>query len=243
MTQSRIYTSQSLVVSQKVELEKAASHHLLRVLRMRKGQSIVLFNGDGRELIGSIISTDEGKVVVDLLQEQLPEVESPIHIHLAQGVSRGERMDFVMQKAVELGVSEITPIITERCNVKLDAKRWQKKCQHWLGVIISACEQSGRCCIPKLHEPIKYHEFLQNEHSALKLICDPHDADGLKIKRDHISSCCLLIGPEGGFTELEVSSAHSNGFDSIKLGPRILRTETAAMVALAVVQSQIGDLI
>ncbi len=176
------------------------------------------------------------------------ECESPLRITLAQGISRGERMDYTLQKSVELGVSRIIPLSTERCGVKFDAKRAAKRLQHWQGVIISACEQSGRNDIPEILPTISLHAWLDahrvpcQQQEALRLLLHPRATQSLRQLTPPTGEISLLIGPEGGLSDNEIDMATQCGFEGIQLGPRVLRTETAGVAALAALQSYWGDL-
>jgi 16S rRNA (uracil1498-N3)-methyltransferase len=169
------------------------------------------------------------------------DIESPLSLTLIQGISRGDRMDYTLQKAVELGVNKIVPVTTERCNVQLSGQRAQKKVDHWQGVIISASEQSGRCRLPTLASVISFDEMLVKFNSGSRLILEPTAVLGFKSLPVQMETS-MLIGPEGGFSDEEVDTAVKQGFQAIKFGPRILRTETAAVSALAVLQAMWGDL-
>jgi 16S rRNA (uracil1498-N3)-methyltransferase len=172
----------------------------------------------------------------------LVENESPLNIHLAQGISRGDRMDFTLQKSVELGVNTITPIFTERCGVKLSGERLEKKHQQWQKIVISACEQSGRCAVPIVATPIYLADWLAQETAALKLNLHPkaeHSIMNLPIENQRVR---LLIGPEGGLSDDEIANANKAGFHDVLLGPRVLRTETAALTAITALQCRYGDL-
>ena len=223
-------------------LDEKASHHLARVLRAAIGEEITLFNGEGGEYRAVIRAISKKQVDVELLQFSSRTVESPVHLILAQGIARGEKMDFVIQKAVELGVSEIYPIITERCNVRLDKEREQKRLEHWRAVVISACEQCGRNQLPILHAPMLLPAWLQALRAELKFILLPQVERKLKAHSTTAKQISLLIGPEGGLSEQEITAAQAADFIALNLGPRVLRTETAALTALAVLQFQFGDI-
>lgn len=238
----RIYQSGPYESGQRVTLSPEASQHVAVVLRMQVGAQLCLFSGDNREFDATIDVVKKKQVIVLVGLVREVNKESPLIIHLAQAISKGERMEWVMQKSVELGVHSISPIITDRCVVKLDAERMAKKVQQWQAIVIAACEQSGRNLVPKVHQPIHLSRYLIEVESNLKLILHPW---GNKTWRDYKFECSdisLLIGPEGGFSEDEVLSAVSQGFAPLSLGPRILRTETAAITALSVLQAVGGDL-
>jgi 16S rRNA (uracil1498-N3)-methyltransferase len=235
----RIYQAQPLATGM-IKLDENGSHHLSRVLRAVIGDEIILFNGEGGEYHAVIRHIAKKNVEAEIIKFVDRNVESPVKIILAQGIARGEKMDFVIQKAVEMGVSEIVPIISERCNVRLDKEREQKRLQHWQAVVISACEQSGRNSIPKLHPQIELNQWLQNVKADLKLVLSPHADTKLESVR-HATSAVILIGPEGGLSDAEIAESQKNGFAALQLGPRVLRTETAALAALAVLQFAVGD--
>ncbi len=226
-----------------LRLEEKASHHLAKVLRIAVGDDIILFNGEGGEYAAVIRAVSKKFVEAELVAFHPREVESPLKISLAQGIARGEKMDFIIQKAVELGVSEIFPIITERCNVRLDYEREQKRMQHWQAVVVSACEQSGRNHVPMIHAPQSLSAWLQDCKTELKYILSPHVSQKLKTQNQNPASIAILIGPEGGLSESEMTMAAKHDFTALNLGPRVLRTETAALAALAVLQFELGDFV
>ncbi len=164
-----------------------------------------------------------------------------MHIHLGQAISRGERMDYTLQKSVELGVQIITPLFTERCGVDLQGERLEKRMQHWQQVIISACEQSGRCYIPELKAPCSLEKWLMELKVDLAWIMDPRASTPLSAIQKSVGRVALLCGPEGGLSELELDQAKQHGLLGLLMGPRILRTETAALTALSLLQAQWGD--
>lgn len=218
------------------------SHHLLRVLRLEAGESLLLFNGNGREYLAVLEGPAKKQARVLVQSSRQADRESNLHITLGQGISRGERMDFVVQKSVELGVESISPLWTKRSQVQLSGKRLDKRLSHWRGVIRSACEQSGRVCLPQLNDATKLADWYSaNRKKALQLVLDPAASLQLSdLTPDR--EIRILIGPEGGLDNDEISMAEANGFKRIRLGPRILRTETAALATLAAVQTLWGDL-
>ena len=169
----RIFVDAQLATDATLQLDKEPANHLANVLRLKPGHPVVLFNGDGNEYSAEIHEISKKNTTVLISARLGISVESPLSIHLAQGVSKGERMDFVMQKSTELGVTDITPIITERCPVRLNQERWEKKHQHWQKVIASACEQCGRNTLPKLHFPVSYRDFINQSTNQLRLILHP----------------------------------------------------------------------
>lgn len=237
----RIYTPQPLAINQLMPLDDDAANHVGRVLRMQPEQQLQLFNGDGNNYAATLTEVSKKQVIVTINQVAANPVESPLHIHLGQAISRGDRMDFAIQKAVELGVSDITPLFTERCGVKLDGERLAKRTGQWQKIVVSACEQSGRSVIPKVHPAISLEQWLHQPTNSLQLTLDPRASATIKTltPSQHIR---LVIGPEGGFTDAEVAATGQAGFTGIQLGPRVLRTETAALSAISALQLQFGDL-
>lgn len=239
---TRIYQRTALSPSSTLILDDQAAHHVSRVLRAKIGDSLVIFNGEGGEYLAKITHIDKKKVEVKIGEFDAREVESPLHIHLAQGIARGEKMDFIMQKAVELGTTAITPLITTRCNVRLDKDREEKRYKHWQAVIIGASEQSGRNRLPTLSGPVDLTEWLAKVKADYRFILSPHEEKSVLPKAIPAgSSIILLIGPEGGFTDEEVAFAIKNGFIPMCLGKRVLRTETASIAAISALQTLFGD--
>lgn len=237
----RIYTSQILQENAELELEERAAHYLLKVLRMDAGRELVLFDGQGGEFPSVIADKTKSRVVVRTGIKQDINRESPLDTHLGIGISRGERMDWVLQKAAELGVTAITPVFSERTEVKLSGDRLDKRLQHWQNILISACEQCQRNILPILHLPCQLGEFLANNTAEQRFVLH-HRADTRLGDIPRPSSVSLLIGPEGGLSEDEIALASQYNFSPLKLGERVLRTETAPIAALAVIQHLWGDL-
>ena len=221
------------------ELPEAQAHYIGRVLRLNAGAAVQLFDGSGIEFIGEITEVDKKQVRVALSEQIAGQPESPLRIHLGQGLSRGERMDWAIQKATELGVSEITPIVSERCEVRLKDERADKRLAHWRQIAISACEQSGRSSVPMIQPPMALTDWLQQSSAELKLVLHPV-AQALS-SHNKPASLAFLIGPEGGLNDSEVTQAQAAGFLAARLGPRVLRTETAPVVALSIAQQLWGD--
>ncbi|WP_294739260.1 16S rRNA (uracil(1498)-N(3))-methyltransferase [uncultured Pseudomonas sp.] len=221
------------------ELPQDQAHYISRVLRMSEGDAVQLFDGSGQEFRASLLEVGKKRVVVQVSETFAGQVESPLQIHLGQGLSRGERMDWAIQKATELGVNEITPIFSDRCEVRLKDERADKRLQHWRQVAISACEQCGRSTVPVIHPPLLLADWLKQAEADLKLVLHPV-AEPL-VSHAKPGSLAFLIGPEGGLTDGEVETAKGAGFHSARLGPRVLRTETAPVVALSVAQQLWGD--
>lgn len=221
-----------------LDLPEAQAHYVGRVLRMPVGATVRVFDGSGPEYEGELVKVGKKQVRVEL-RECLPGLPEPrLHIHLGQGLSRGERMDWAIQKATELGVAQITPIISERCEVRLKDERADKRLAHWRQIAISACEQCGRSVIPSIHPPTPLQEWLAVE-AELKLVLHPV-AEPMSTHRPP-STLAFLIGPEGGLNDAEIELARSAGFQPARLGPRVLRTETAPVAALSVAQLLWGD--
>jgi 16S rRNA (uracil1498-N3)-methyltransferase len=221
----------------------SAGNHIARVLRLRAGDGLTLFNGRGGEYGGRIEEMHRDSVRVSVLEHRDEERESPFHLTLAQGISRGERMDWVVQKATELGVSRIVPLFTERSVVHLDEKQAAKKVQHWRAIAIAACEQSGRNQVPEIDTPISLYDLLeQRTAGAVALLLSPGAALRITDVPAAEAGATVLIGPEGGLAQVEQETALRSGFTPVRLGPRVLRTETAAVCALTLLQQKFGDL-
>lgn len=220
-----------------------AAHHLGRVLRLGLGDALQVFDGEGGEYSGRIEAMRKGEAQVALGERRESRAESPLKLTLAQGVSRGERMDWVVQKAVELGVTRIVPVLTERSVVRLDAEQARSKQRHWHGVAVAACEQSGRSRLPHIDTPQPLSAcFAALEDGALRVLPSPQAGAGLAALPSSAGEVWVLIGPEGGLAQGEARAALERGFLPLRLGPRVLRTETAAVVALALLQQRFGDL-
>jgi 16S rRNA (uracil1498-N3)-methyltransferase len=218
--------------------------HLVRVLRLREGDECVLFNGDGNDYGARIASAGKREVVVQVLSSSAVDNESPLRITLVQGIARGEKMDLILQKATELGVAGFIPVLAERTEVKLDARRTEKRMAHWHSVIVSACEQSGRARIPGLTPPVALaHVATQIADGAMRLTLDPGGDSALaSLVAPATRSAAIAIGPEGGWSPRDREILRAGGFAGLRLGPRILRTETAGLAAIAALQSRFGDL-
>lgn len=237
MRLSRFFIDAPLALGEH-HLPEASAHYIARVLRLAEGAAVQLFDGSGQEYRGELIEVGKKTVRVRLQEALAGMAESKLRIHLGQGLSRGERMDWAIQKATELGVAQITPIISERCEVRLKDERADKRLAHWRQIAISACEQCGRSVVPIIHPPQLLSDWLATE-ADLKLVLHPV-AEPLA---SHATPDTLvfLIGPEGGLTDAEVEQARMAGFQPARLGPRVLRTETAPVVALSVAQQLWGD--
>lgn len=232
----------ALAVDSVVTLPETAAIHATRALRLQAGDSIRVFNGDGLNYSGELLSVKKNEVQVRITAAQPVSNESPLQITLAQAISSGDRMDFTIQKAVEMGVTAIQPIASQRSVVKLSGERAEKRREHWQNVVISACEQSGRAVVPQVAAPLPLADWLsQAPNFAMRLTLSPTATQSMRQLTPPTSSICLLIGCEGGLTDAEVALAASQGFTAIQLGQRILRTETAALATLAAIQTLWGD--
>ncbi len=236
----RLYVNCPLAASFALELPPEASHYVGKVLRAKPEQSLQLFNGDGQEYSATVTALNKKSVTVAIQETTNGQAPSPLHTHLGQVMSRGDRMDYAIQKATEMGVNQITPLSSERCEVKLDPKRLEKRLHHWRQIAISACEQSGRSDVPTIHEPMLLSQWIDTVQAQQKLVLHPHNTVRLT-ELATPTSCALLIGPEGGLTEAEVSTAQAQDFQAMLMGPRILRTETAPVASLALLQHLWGD--
>lgn len=237
----RIFHPEQLQANSRVALDDSAARHIAKVLRLVENSPLILFDGYGGEYPATIVGISKRSVEVELSQRVDVDVESPLHITLAQGVSKGDRMDFTIQKAVELGISRIVPLNTERSVVNLKGERQEKKMAHWQGVIISACEQCGRNTLPVLLPMQSLSSWLTHKLDGTGLLLD-HRASNTVSSLAQQRELTLLIGPEGGLSEQERENAYKAGYQGFRLGPRVLRTETAALTALAALQSHWGDL-
>lgn len=240
----RIYQPGSYALHEQIELTDAASHHVTRVLRMHLGEPLILFCGDNREFSASIIAIKKHCVTARIDGVETVNRESPCHIHLAQGIAKGDRMSFIIQKAVELGAASVAPLLTQHGSVKHDAKQLAKKHLQWQAIAISACEQSGRNTVPLIHAPCLLHDYLETCTASVRWTLDPQADTTWRTlpKQQSNDSIALLIGPEGGLNQHELREAKKQGFQGICLGPRILRTETATLAALSLLQARQGDL-
>ncbi len=240
MRSYRVFSSLPITLNAPCELDARSSHYLARVLRIKVGAPIRVFNGDGKDYLGSVASASKNAVSVFITSCENPETEPLVHTTLGLGVSKGDRFEWGIKKATELGVTSVVPILTQRVDVRLPIERWQKKQIHWQNSIISACEQSGRTIIPSVQEPISLDEWVPNIEADCKFVLDPSiTSQPVDIKPKHVA---LLIGPEGGLTPSEVSLASDHGFHGLHLGPRVLRTETAPLVALSIIGARWGDM-
>ncbi|WP_020406945.1 16S rRNA (uracil(1498)-N(3))-methyltransferase [Hahella ganghwensis] len=247
----RIYCPQPLEAGTTISAGPDIANYVGRVLRLKTGDQIQLFNGEGYDVRATIQQLERKDASLYLEERISLDTESNLKVTLGQVISRGDRMDYAVQKAVELGVNMIAPLTSERCEVRLDDNRKEKRRSHWQQVVISACEQSGRAVVPEVTEVQQVESWLQSIQADLKLILHPYDhPEGNK--PEHVTSLwqdnnqdpetiALLIGPEGGFAEAEVALAETHGFRRLCLGPRVLRTETAPIVGISYLQCTWGD--
>jgi 16S rRNA (uracil1498-N3)-methyltransferase len=243
MRLTRVHVPGPLAAGRRHTIEGDAANHIARVLRLRPGDPLILFDGCGGEHAARIEEFRKGAVLVDVGDRSRAERESPLALTLAQGVSRGERMDWVVQKATELGVTRIVPMLTERSVVRLDAGQAQRKRLHWRAIAISACEQSGRDRVPEVDAPVSMEKFLgELDGRATRVLLTPAASLRVADLPRAGEGVVVLIGPEGGLAETEQRAALAAGFVGVRLGPRVLRTETAAVAALTLLQYQRGDL-
>jgi 16S rRNA (uracil1498-N3)-methyltransferase len=244
MEENRFYHSKNLELKHIVELEAQTHIHATKVLRLKVDDQFALFNGDGFDYVAKVIEISKHKTTVEIINQYEVNHESPLKITLAQGLAAGDKMDWIIQKAVELGVHTIQPLLTERSIIKLDRERADKKLEHWKTVVISACEQTGRSTIPDVLSPIQLNywlgeETLKTDH--LKLILTPSKAQNINQLDKPSNSIVFMVGPEGGFSEKEMALALNQSFIPVNFGQRILRTETASIVALSILQNLWGD--
>jgi 16S rRNA (uracil1498-N3)-methyltransferase len=243
MRLTRIHVPGPLDAGGEITLPPQAGEHLTRVLRLAVGAPFIMFDGRGGEYEGEISSTGK-QVRARVLRHDPVERESPLDLTLLQGVARGERMDLIVQKATELGVARIVPVLTERAVVKLDPKQRDRKREHWQSIVVSACEQCGRNRVPAVHEAVSFGDAVNLcPEGATRCLLAADATISLTQAAAHAAGAklVLLIGPEGGLADSEEKHAQANGFISCRLGPRIMRTETAGLAALAALQAVAGD--
>lgn len=243
MANLRFYTNSPLVLNETVQLSESAAAHATRALRLTEGDHAILFNGDGHNYDCTLTTVKKNSVTATITHASEVHNESPLNITLLQAISSGDRMDFTIQKAVELGVKSIQPITSKRSVVKLSAERAEKRTEHWQNIAISACEQSGRAYVPKVLTPVSLENWFSQNASTdtTRILLNPIGAKRLTEIQKPTGEIQLLIGAEGGLSQEEIDLATSHHFQSIVLGPRILRTETAALTAIAAMQLVWGD--
>ncbi|HEY7871302.1 MAG TPA: 16S rRNA (uracil(1498)-N(3))-methyltransferase [Rudaea sp.] len=239
----RIHVDHDLRPGREVLLPDQAGEHVARVLRLERGAPLILFNGDGYEFDASLASLAKHAVTAEIGHKRIVDRESGLSLTLVQAIARGEKMDWILQKATELGVARIVPVVTDRTEVKLDAERAERRMTHWRGVLASACEQCGRNRLPDLEPPQALDRWLSilGDAPALRLALLPEGDITLRQFPQMENGAILAVGPEGGFTANDVALLTQAGFHGLRLGPRILRTETAGLAALAALQAMVGD--
>lgn len=244
MRRIRLHVDLPLAKGATLDLPMAAAEHAIRVLRLREGDAVTLFNGDGHDYQGHLDTCNRTRARVFLESVAAVDRESSLPLVLAQAIARGEKMDWVVQKATELGVMGIVPLNSERSEVRLDARRADKRHKHWQAVAVSACEQSGRARVPWIDPPRNLADWLDSlgEMSQLRLALLPDAQMRVRDLSPSTSGAILAIGPEGGWGDRDLAALHAAKFTGLNLGPRVLRTETAGPAALAALQALHGDL-
>lgn len=237
----RIYSAQPLNAGDEVSIEGSTAHYLSNVLRMDAGRECILFNGQGFHYFAVIVRVSKKTVVAKINKQGENNAQSPLAIELMIGISKGDRMEWVLQKATELGVHSIQPFFATRSQVKLKGDRLAKKKQHWQQIIVSACEQNTRDILPFLHAPTQFDDAVLNNQADKKFVLHHRTSSKLSALAAPCS-VCILIGPEGGLSDEEISLAEKHGFLSLALGPRVLRTETAPLAAISIMQHLWGDM-
>ena len=244
MRLTRVYVDAPVSAGKRLVVAGSAANHIARVLRLRSGDALTVFDGSGGEFSARVEEFRKETVVVSVEEHRALDRESPLSLTLAQGISRGERMDWILQKATELGASRIVPVFTKRSVVRLDDKQAQRKLQHWRAIAVSACEQCGRNRLPEVLMPIDFFDVLPASFSPgeTRLLLSPTGDLRIDDLENVGKGITVLIGPEGGLEDVEHESAVAAGFKPVRLGPRVLRTETAAIAALTILQRYFGDL-
>jgi 16S rRNA (uracil1498-N3)-methyltransferase len=243
MRLTRIYQQQILYCGQQFTLSKEAAHHLTHVLRLKQGMEFILFNGKGGEFKAELISIKKASVTVQVGEYNDINRESSLPILLAQAVLRTEKMDYLIQKAVELGATNIIPLLTEHALLRLSNERWEKRLNHWRTIMINACEQAGRTRLPIITKPLPFIHALHEINTELRVMLIPNHKNKKVIPHAQaLRDVAILSGPEGGWSETEMRFAMDAGFVPLQLGPRILRAETAGLVAISLFQGLFGDI-
>lgn len=244
MRLTRVYVDEPVTAGKRLVVAGSAANHIARVLRLRSGDALTVFDGSGGEFGARVEEFRKAAVVVSVEEHRTLDRESPLSLTLAQGISRGERMDWIIQKATELGASRIVPVFTKRSVVRLDDKQAERKLQHWRAIAVSACEQCGRNRLPDVAPPIDFFDVLPAGFSLgeTRLLLSPTGDLRIDDLEDVGKGITVLIGPEGGLEDVEHETAVAAGFQAVRMGPRVLRTETAAIAALTIIQRYFGDL-
>lgn len=236
----RIYTPQGLTAGACIDLEPQASLHLSKVLRFSMGDKVIVFNGEGGQFQSHITAISKKHVQLTLAEFQETNLESNLDCHIAISLSKGDKVDWIVQKATEMGVLSITPMLSERCDIKLNSERFAKKQNQWQAIAISACEQSGRNIVPKVHALTKFASWLEGD--ATKIICEPRAAEKFsEFSGNNAGPLHFAFGPEGGFSEQELQHAQQKQAKLLRFGPRVLRAETAPIAVLSAAQVLWGD--
>jgi 16S rRNA (uracil1498-N3)-methyltransferase len=239
---TRLYVATPLLAGARIALPEAAAGHLVRVLRAQAGDACVLFNGDGHDYDARIVAAGKRDAEVEILAARAIGNESPLRLVLLQALARGEKMDWILQKATELGVVAIVPVTSERSEIRLDGERADKRIAHWRSVVVSACEQSGRATVPAVAAPASLAQAMAGlPASARRLLLDPQASQGMRKLDLAAGGLVLAIGPEGGWSARDLATLRGTGFEGLRLGPRVLRTETAGIAAVAALQACHGD--
>lgn len=241
MRDIRIYQDCELSIDAPISLDEKASRHLAQVLRLSEGDELILFNGSGKDYAARISSCSKKRVEVTIFAEYENQAESGLDVYLYQGISKGDRMDTAIQKSVELGVQGIIPIVCERTVVRTSSERNDKKISHWQNIVVSACEQSGRAKLPAVSQVMDFKSVLNSQPEGLSILLHPDQTETISKIDLTETRINLFIGPEGGFSDQEIDLAKKAGVKLVSLGKRILRTETAPIAALAVLQARYGD--
>ncbi len=243
MRLTRVHVPQALQEGADVVLSEGASAHLTRVLRLAVGDACIVFNGDGFDYDATLTAAGKREARLRIGGATHVDRESPLRLVLLQGVARGEKMDLILQKATELGVQAIVPVFSQRSEVRLDEARGAKRLEHWRGVVAAACEQCGRATVPVVEAPVPLASALGAlSDTGVRLLLDPQGTHALRTLVLAEAAACLAVGPEGGWSPLDREQLHAAGFTGLRLGPRVLRTETAGLAAIAALQSHFGDL-
>lgn len=242
MKQPRVYRAEGFKTSQIIHLTNQSHLHLSRVLRKKVGECVILFDGKGHSITAEIIKIDKKQTTLKLQDKQTSTPKPTLDITLGQVMAKGDKMDFVIQKATELGISCIYPLRSEHCDVKLDEKREQKRLEHWKNISISACEQSGRDWLPEIHPISEFNDFCKNCIQKNKYLMHPMDVNSKERTTQNAqnTNIALLVGPEGGFSDKEINQALELGFTGMRLGNNVLRTETAALAAISALHVKYG---
>ncbi len=242
MRTPRLYVPKAVAIGEIITVTGQTAHHVMQVLRLRPGAAIRLFNGQGPEWDAVLLESKRSEIYLEVGAPVEAVDASSLSITLAQGIARNDRMDFILQKAVELGVRHIQPLWMQRCQARVSGERLEKRMAHWQGIIISACEQCGRSTLAELYKPVDYANWIGKQNpSTLGLMLQPDSTQTLNDLHPPEGDIIVLVGPEGGLTPEEQRSATMSGYTGIRLGQRVLRTETAALAALASMHTLWGD--